>query len=32
MKKIKLSNEAIIGLFWLGIFVVLILIKVIFFN
>ncbi len=31
MKKIKISNEALIGLFWVGIFVVLILVKVIFF-
>ena len=28
----KLSNEAMIGLFWVGIFVVLILVKVIFFS
>lgn len=32
MKKIKLSNEAIIGLFWVGIFVALILVKLIFFS
>lgn len=32
MKKLKLSNEVVIGLFWVGIFVVLIIVKVIFFS
>jgi len=31
MKKPKFSNELVIGLFWVGILLILILVKVIFF-